>query len=515
MLRAEFQPGKGLVMHHGRLFGATVLSALLCSTAASAQMTAQQVWDNWKAMSAAAGQTLTPASESMSGDTLTVTGIDMTSTFESGSARGRIEEIRFREMGDGRVEVTMSPTYTMTIDSINPEGKPVSVGLSVNQTGFSMIAGGGAEQSTYDFTAASIAVATTGITEDGVSQPASVSFSGNGLNGSYATTRKPGDIFDVNASLSFGDVALSVVANDTEAQSDLALKAAVQAVTISSSGTYGKGVMLDDVVKALDAGFRTETQIGYGPTQFSVDINDTNGTTTANGSNGGGSIALAMDKGRLAYSGGSKNVDISVSGSQIPFPQVRLAYAESLFDLLMPISAAPDPQKFGLTVRAIGLTVSDEVWGLVDPMATIPRDPATLILETSGTAKLNVNIMDEAAMAAAGDAPGTLESLDMPALQLTIGGAELTGSGALTFDNSDRVTFGGMPAPTGKIDLKLVGGNGLLDKLIALGLVPEEQAMGIRMGMGMFARPGDGPDSLTSTIEFRDKGLFANGMQLQ
>jgi hypothetical protein len=114
-----------------------------------------------------------------------------------------------------------------------------------------------------------------------------------------------------------------------------------------------------------------------------------------------------------------------------------------------------------------------------------------------------------------GAPPGALESLDIPALQLTIGGAELTGNGSLTFDNTDLTTFQGMPAPTGVINLALSGGNGLLDKLIALGLVPEDQAMGARMMMGMFARPGTEPDTLTSTLEFKDKGFFANGMQLQ
>jgi len=39
--------------------------------------------------------------------------------------------------------------------------------------------------------------------------------------------------------------------------------------------------------------------------------------------------------------------------------------------------------------------------------------------------------------------------------------------------------------------------------------------MGARMMMGMFARPGDGPDTLTSTLEFKDKCFFANGMRLQ
>ena len=37
------------------------------------------------------------------------------------------------------------------------------------------------------------------------------------------------------------------------------------------------------------------------------------------------------------------------------------------------------------------------------------------------------------------------------------------------FDNTDMETFDGMPAPTGSLNLMLVGGNALLDKLVAMG----------------------------------------------
>ena len=77
-------------------------------------------------------------------------------------------------------------------------------------------------------------------------------------------------------------------------------------------------------------------------------------------------------------------------------------------------------------------------------------------------------------------------------------------------------TFAGVPAPTGTIDLKAVGVNGLLDKLMAMGLVPEDQMMGARMMLGMFAKVVEGqPDTMTSNVEFKDKHLFVNGMQLQ
>ena len=73
-----------------------------------------------------------------------------------------------------------------------------------------------------------------------------------------------------------------------------------------------------------------------------------------------------------------------------------------------------------------------------------------------------------------------------------------------------------MPKPVGAVDLSLSGGNGLLDKLIAMGLFPQEQAMGVRMMMGLFAVPGDAPDTLNSKIEFTQDGqILANGQRIK
>jgi hypothetical protein len=112
--------------------------------------------------------------------------------------------------------------------------------------------------------------------------------------------------------------------------------------------------------------------------------------------------------------------------------------------------------------------------------------------------------------------PGMNPSPADKEVNVAIAGAELNGTGAFTFDNADLVTWGGMPAPEGTVDISLDGANGLMDKLVAMGLLPQDQVMGARMMMGMFARPGAGPDSLVSQIEVRrDGSVFANGMQIK
>jgi hypothetical protein len=68
----------------------------------------------------------------------------------------------------------------------------------------------------------------------------------------------------------------------------------------------------------------------------------------------------------------------------------------------------------------------------------------------------------------------------------------------------------------GEINLTLDGANALIDKLTGLGMLPQSQAMNVRMMLGLFARPGAGPDNLTSKIELREDGtIHANEQRLK
>jgi hypothetical protein len=194
---------------------------------------------------------------------------------------------------------------------------------------------------------------------------------------------------------------------------------------------------------------------------------------------------------------------------------VKSSFGELAFNVLMPASKSDEPQDFAFLTRLVDFTISEEVWGMLDPAATLSRDPATLIIDTKGKGRWLVDIMDPAYQDTGLEPPGELTSLDLTQLLVKAAGAEVLGTGALTFDNTDLATFGGVPRPDGSINVTIKGVNQLIDNLIAMGLLPDDQAMGFRMMLGMFTRPGAGADEVTSLIEFKDGGLFANGQQLQ
>ena len=60
------------------------------------------------------------------------------------------------------------------------------------------------------------------------------------------------------------------------------------------------------------------------------------------------------------------------------------------------------------------------------------------------------------------------------------------------------------------------GLNGLLDNLIKIGLIGESDAVSKRMMLAMFTRPGEGPDTQVSDIEFQPGGtILANGQRIK
>jgi hypothetical protein len=158
--------------------------------------------------------------------------------------------------------------------------------------------------------------------------------------------------------------------------------------------------------------------------------------------------------------------------------------------------------------------MSEMLWAMFDPNAQLPRNPATIALDLTGKARLLFSLLDPATASAIGPdtAPAEVKELDINRLEIAAAGAELTGNGAFAFDNN----AGPVPKPQGAIDLKLTGGNALIDKLVATGLLPEDQAMGVRMMMGLLAVPGATPDTLNSKIEINEQGhVLANGQRIQ
>ena len=461
-------------------------------------------------MGATYGQAIIADQVMRTGDTLVVTGMKIAMDQDGAKINGGIDEVRFRDLGNGTVEVTMADAYA--IDLLMPEsGKTQEISLKLTQPGVRLIAGGSATRTEYTYSAPSVVIDMQ-IREDGAIL-ADIDTVLSGIAGAYTLeTQTATSVLD--STLSIDTVGFTIAAGDTESGANIT--GALAALKLGSNGTFLGIDAMENMAQALRDGFAAEVDLSFGQGDYTIDVRDSGKPSKLVASNATGHFRTEMTKGALRYGVGGTGVKMVVTGADIPFPELRLGYEEASFDVLMPLIASDQPTDFTILTRFVDLAVSDEIWAMFDPIATLPRDPATVIIDAKGKMRLTTDLLDEQAMAALGaDIPGEIHALDLTELTVKFAGAQVTGTGGVTFDNTDTATFDGVPAPTGQFDLEIRGGNALIDKLVAMGAIPADQAMVTRMMMAMFAKPGDGPDVLTSSLEFRDKGFFANGQRLK
>lgn len=497
------------------LCGTTAILIALAGTA-HADVTGADVWNNWKAAGESVGQVMTPGSESQDGDTLTITDLQITMDVPEVDVSGAIAKVEFRNNADGTVTMSMSPIYTMSIDATSDDAEDAQIDISVSQEGLTMVASGDPNAITYDFLAASMVISVDSLMVEDEKMDMAATVTLSDIDGKYVVTS--GNMTDINSDMTAAKMVVAVDVKEPDGgDGKFVMNADIADIAVSSAGSLMFMADPAAISSALASGMNSSSKITYGATTYDMDFADGRDAFAMQGSNATGALNVSLSGDGLGYSVSNTGIDMSMSGSEIPLPEIAIGMGEFGFSFLMPVAKSDEPGDIGMNFTLRDLSVSDMIWSMIDAGGQLPHDPATLILDLSGKANWLFDIFDPEAAEMDMEIPGELHALDINEMELTVAGASLTGMGTFTFDMDDLQSFDGMPAPTGALDLKLVGGNGLMDTLVAMGLLPEDQAMGARMMMGLFARPGDGEDTLTSKIEIDGAtgAISANGQRLQ
>ena len=602
---------------------AAILAAILAATGlagqgALADVTPEEVWQNWLDSATAQGQKVSAASTSMDGDTLTVSGITVETTGANGAGSALIGEIKFRDKGDGSVAILLPDSFPVLMTLPAPPGvegaTPVEMKLTVSMPGADITASGVPLSLSYASSAPSVEI-TADVAEAGGSQMTTVlarlsdvtvnhlieaaetgsnqtqdfaaatldlsvktsgtpdqdmalTLSLSGLAGQSALTGIPAaGMADMPAALNAGmtmqvggsygigsfdltgkdagqplkmtgalgggtldmdfsatrfgyeatgkSVSLNFSGTDTSTGDPMTISATLANTSSQIEMTGANWAGIEDFPAALQAGLTVAGGFGVGPTSFDFAGGGDGGKTALTAALGGMDTSFAMDADAMRYDFGAKALTMSLASPDLPMPEAAVSVTELALDFAMPLAKSSQPAPFNMLVKVVDLGVADALWAMVDPGGMLPHDPATVILDTEGTTTLTRDLVDSAMAMQSGEAPGLLNSLDLTQMLLRAAGAELTAAGGFTFDNTDMTTLPGMPLPTGKIDIKGVGVNGLIDTLVTMGLLPEDQAMQGRMMLSMFANSSADKDEITSVLEFKDGHFFANGQQLQ
>ncbi|MGK7654080.1 DUF2125 domain-containing protein [Roseovarius sp. B08] len=499
---------------------ATAIGLALAAGSAQADVTPADVWADWQEYLASAGYEVS-GEENQSGDALTVSDITMSMVIPEEDTTVSVDmgEMTFTDNGDGTVSITLPASMPMNVMVSSPDAEDFSVGMQYDTTGLEMTASGDADDLLYNYTADEVAIILNDVTVEGETMDlGTVEFRIADVSGT--TTMKIGDLRTSEQKMTTGPVTYTVDIDEPEGEGgEIMLNGQFAGMTVAANGTMPLEMDPANLGASIENGFDVDATVAYTEGSSEFKLVDPPQTTEGTTSSDGGEITVALGGDGLTYDLSSSNMQLKMAGGDIPLP-IEVAFGTAAFNLTMPVAKSEEEQDFAMGLTLGEFTMSDMIWGIFDPAGQLPHDPATIDLDLTGTAKLFFDLFDPEQMEAAETGelgmPGELNTLDINTLTVSAAGAELTGEGEFTFDNTDLETFNGMPAPDGSVDLRLTGANGLLDTLIAMGLVPEEQAMGVRMMMGMFAVPGDGEDVLTSKIEVNSDGqVLANGQRLR
>jgi hypothetical protein len=497
---------------HSHAKSTTVFAALMACAAwpALADVTPEDVWQNWQDASAAMGQTVVAGSVARDGDTLKIEAITLASAANSVTSEGSIEQILMEDQGDGTVLVTMSPDYPLKMRLPAMEaGKPeVELNILVTQTDFQMIASGDADAISYDMTAPTITVkldriAGTAAQEANLTLDATIT----DIAGTYAT-RKTDAGLQADSDITASGMALAVVGAQPADQSEFRATAAMTGLALKSSGALLGAALAAGADPQIMAAMENSSDITTQTTEFTLEMVEPNGTTTANGTLGQGQVTAKTAGGVMDFFATQSSAALTVNTPSVPVPDMAITLDKFAIALTAPIAASEAALPFAFSIELANLSLSDVLWTLFDPSAALPRDPINLLIDSEGTTKLNAVPPDPSA---AQMMPADLETLNLKALRLSMAGAELLGAGTSTFTPDPS----GIPSPNAKLDFTLTGANGLMDKLVASGLIAPEMLTFPRMMLAMVASPmTDGSDGYTSTIEIQDKAVSANGQVL-
>ena len=491
----------------------TSTAALFAGSAAMADVTALQVWEDWKEnLEIYGSDAVTIGSEDVLGGTVTIKDVAIDFSDDTTSIATDIGDIIFTEQGDGTVNITMANEIPL---SIKPKTGGGGAELMLTNTGLVIVASGEPGAMNFAVKADQYALRMSELVDEtGAVMDGDIYVAANNMSGEYVTSGD--DLRTIDYDLTLGSVDLLIDIKEPGGDNAIVMSGKMNEMSGNASIAMPDGIDMSDPETFMMDGFATTANYTYGQSNYIFDFSADGSQAAGSATVGSGSLDVDFSAQGVAYETMARDVAVNLQSADFPFP-ISMSFAEYGIGLQIPLAKSEALSDFGFSINLTDWAINEEIWMMGDPTGALSHEPATIKLDLSGKVKLLADLMDpEAAEAMAfGGSPGELHEVSLNDLQLKIAGALLTGTGGFTFDNAAQSMIPGLPQPEGEVTLNLTGANKLIDSLVAMGLLPEDQAMMGRMMMGMFARTV-GDDQLTSTLEINDQGhILANGQRIQ
>ncbi|WP_428546951.1 hypothetical protein [Profundibacter sp.] len=509
-----------------RLFTSTALATLI-AVPATAEISANDVWNGFTTFYNAFGLKV-DATKTQSGNRLTISNLKLSATlpFELGSFILTTTGLDLVENTDGTVDIIAPESLPLAIAVTLPDDVFVTTTVDYRITDYQAQAAGDPDNFTVTYQLGRADMELGGLSITGP-KAKDLDFDGNftlaARDMSGKTIFTTGDLLVVTQDSRMGALVANgsfTGKNARKGDMETTMSMTVSNMQRSSVITVpATGIDLMNLPTQLRDGmsFQYASTVRQQVTSQRVTVNGNlvsdQSTTVGNASS---AVGLSKDGARLETQ--ADDYDIDYTMPELPFP-IRISASRIIGNFAGPLLKSDEEQKFTYMFDLNNLTIADDLWNQFDPDAVLPHEPGRFLLDLSGSIRLFEDLLDFNAMRDAienGNKVAELTSLTLNGMDIKAAGAQLTGTGAFTFDNSDMTTFQGLPAPSGTASFQMSGLNALMDNLIKMGLLENDAAFGMRMGLGLFTMAGDGDDTLISDIEVKPDGqILANGKRIK
>ncbi len=476
--------------------------ALFAGSAAHAELTAAQVWEDWKEQLSIYGEeNISIGAEETSSGTVTIRDLALSFSDEEVTIDTILGDVNFNEQADGSVRVTMDDSFPLTVTS--EDG--VVINIQIDQSNFEMLVSGDADDMDYAVSADSYTIAFQDLVDGDVTFTGDASLIARDLKGNYNITSD--EMRNISSDATIGSVDLLV---------DFELPGSAGEYITAGAKINGMRTQTE-VAMPLDAdmsdpddlfvnGFSLAGGYVIDSADYVFDVNAEGDQMAGSVSTGSVILTGELNDRTAAYESNTTNLAVNLQSSDFPM-MIEMTMAEYGTGFRMPVGVTEEPADYGFKFNLIDLVVGDDIWNMFDPANVLSREPATLQIALTGTARALFDMLDpaQADMYESNEVPFELSTLSLDTLRIAAAGALFTGTGAFSFDNEDTQSFAPLPRPEGDATFEITGLNALLDNLVAMGLVPEQDVMGPRMMMGMFAR-STGDDQMAIDVEVLPNG---------
>lgn len=483
----------------------TVCALVGSSTAALADLRAQDLWQSWQTSVAASGLQLTAQNTRAEGQILHIQGLALT----LGSATTlNLRDLTLTDTEAGNVTIRPGEAWVtwangrdplqirhtdLVITATAPEAAGVRYSLSAQDV----------------TTVLPLAQAGTGASSP-VIHVTETQFIG--LRGSY--TDQPGALRSLETDLKAdrlistthvkgGDPADPVARSETEGlalRGRIGWSALAHPARIRTAAEFetalGLGLSLSfDMAQGLTrSDSRTETPVSY-RLQMRSEPSE---------------ARFSFDAGGLRASAGGGAMALHVQSHLLRGP-LDIGIAAADFALELPVIAREVAAPFALRLALRDVTVSETGWAFLDSGRLLPRDPLQLEMDVSGQTRLDLMKLNEPWQPGRPVLGAVPETLSLHSVMLALAGAQATLTGDFRFDNS-----GPTPHPLGSATLGLTGAEQLITTLSALGVLSQANAGVARVMLSQLMTPAAGKDIRSTLLEGRaDGGLYVNGTRMK